>query len=121
MMETYRFIRDSGVDFVDINVLTPLPGTPLWDLALRKKIITADVDWRILDFTSGRNAGRAPLLSEKLSRQQLLQMHKKFQRLRFMKTIRAIPHSPWLDEFFPVAFGRLKGAISRLHLQKAQA
>jgi hypothetical protein len=83
---------------VDISVLTPLPGTQVWEYALRKKLVTNDMDWANLDFRFSANSNGAPILSETMSREQLLGIFKKFQRLRFIKTIMALPKSPWLNE-----------------------
>jgi anaerobic magnesium-protoporphyrin IX monomethyl ester cyclase len=98
MMETYHFIKKSRVDMVDISVLTPLPGTQVWEYALRKKLVTNDMDWASLDFRFSANSNGAPILSETMSREQLLGIFKKFQRLRFIKTVKAMPNSPWLNE-----------------------
>lgn len=99
IMETYRFIKESRVDFVDISVLIPLPGTPLWDYAIRKNLVDDAMDWTALNFRfSKKSSNGAPILSETLSREEMFKIYQKFRRLRMMKTIMALPNSPWLNE-----------------------
>jgi len=98
MMETYQFIKMSRVDFVDISVLTPLPGTPIWEYAIRKKLVSENMDWTALDFRFSRKSTSAPVLSETMSREQLFVLYRQFQRLRFIKSVMAMPKSPWLNE-----------------------
>ena len=114
IMMTYDFIKNTRVDFVDVNILTPLPGTPLWNYALQKGIVRDDMDWRALNFKFLENADNVPIVSEHLSRQQLLQIYKKFQRLRFFKALKAVPHSPWINELPLLALKRMKGKICKL-------
>jgi radical SAM superfamily enzyme YgiQ (UPF0313 family) len=93
MMETYEFIRKSRLDFVDINILSPLPGTSLWDYCVRNKLIPEGISWEAFQFKSS-----ALVLSKTLDRERLGSINKRFQRLRLYKTVRAIPGTPWLDE-----------------------
>lgn len=45
MLETFRFIRDCGIDKGEISVATPLPGTNFWEYALQKGLVYQDMDW----------------------------------------------------------------------------
>ncbi|MCK9417935.1 MAG: B12-binding domain-containing radical SAM protein [Nitrospirae bacterium] len=108
MMQTYDFIKKSRVDFVDVNVLTPLPGTPLYDYAVAKKLITDDTDWSNINFSSQKEY-RGPILSETIDREQLKAIYDKFRRLRLYKTLKAVPRSPWLGEIPGILVRRVLG------------
>jgi len=40
IMDTYRFIKKSGLDLFDVYILTPYPGTPVWDYAKSKGLVS---------------------------------------------------------------------------------
>ena len=68
MMETIRFIKDNNIRHYDINVLTPYPGTPVWDYALSCGLVSNDMDWSKLDY----HINKEPIiLSEHISRQDM--------------------------------------------------
>ena len=108
MMQTYDFIKKSRVDFVDVNVLSPLPGTAIWDYSMKRNLVSEDMDWDRLSFKSS-----SLVVSETLTHQQLQQIYKKFQRLRVLKIMKALPRSPWLNELPKVAFDRFSEIIGK--------
>jgi len=114
IMATYNFIKKSRLDFVTINVFSPLPGTPVWDTVAQKNLVSPDMDWRRLDFKFNSDEGSAIVLSEKLSYEQLRRLHRKFERLVFFKTLKALPRSPWIGELPKLVWRRLIGKAVRL-------
>ena len=67
-METIKFIKDNNIRHYDVNVLTPYPGTPVWDYALSRGLVSNDMDWARLDF----HIDAEPIiLSEHISRQDI--------------------------------------------------
>ncbi|MFT3784322.1 MAG: hypothetical protein QM790_20120 [Nibricoccus sp.] len=46
---TLRFLNKTGIDSVQVNILTPLPGTPLFD-DIRDTGRMTDLDWSNYDF-----------------------------------------------------------------------
>jgi anaerobic magnesium-protoporphyrin IX monomethyl ester cyclase len=53
MMETIDFMDFAirhGCYKVGVFVLTPLPGTPVWKLAIEKKLVGENMDWDMLSF-----------------------------------------------------------------------
>jgi len=46
---TYDFIlrnaQDRKIDQADVNVLTPFPGTAVWEMALSRGLVSEDMDW----------------------------------------------------------------------------
>jgi radical SAM superfamily enzyme YgiQ (UPF0313 family) len=113
MADTYRFIRKSPNAFFDINIFSPLPGTPVWELAEKKGIVSnTRMEWSRLNYKFIDDPARAITLSENLTHAQLAKIHAKFQRLRAWKSLLAIPRSPWLAEIPAVA---VKKAMDVIH------
>jgi anaerobic magnesium-protoporphyrin IX monomethyl ester cyclase len=103
IQETYNFIKRSRLDFIDVNVFSPLPGTPVWDYAKGRGLVSdSSMDWSQVSYKFNTDRMRAIILSETLSHDQLLKFHRKFQRLRFVRACLAAPQSPWLSEI-PIA------------------
>lgn len=111
IMQTYDFIKMSRVDFVDINILSPLPGTMVWEYSVKKNLVSDDMDWSRLNFKFNDDESTAITLSETLSYKQLCRIYKKFRRLRFIKTLKALPVTPWLNELPGLAFKRFTEKI----------
>ena len=105
IMETYEFIRKSPLDTVTIGTLIPFPGTPIWDYAKKRGIVSDNMDWRKL---------HGVILSERLSIEEINALRKKFKRLSLIKRLNALPNSPWLKDLPRVATLRLAGKVMRL-------
>ncbi len=114
IMETYNFIRKSRIDFLDVFVLTPLPGTPVWDEAQRMNIVSDDMDWRRLNISFQYDRDHAVVMSQTLDREELDRLYRRFRRLRFYRILRALPRSPWLRHVPRVAGGMLAEKARRL-------
>jgi anaerobic magnesium-protoporphyrin IX monomethyl ester cyclase len=113
IMETYEFIRQSPLDFVDIFLMTPLPGTEIWEDALSRGLVSSSMDWGLLDMRVRYQDGSVPIVSKHLSQDELRRLHKKFRRLRFVKILKALPTSPWLRQIPRVGLGILREFIAR--------
>jgi len=52
LRKTYDFIhgniREGKIDQADINVLTPFPGTQVWELAEERGVVSEHMDWALL-------------------------------------------------------------------------
>ncbi|MHC4711740.1 MAG: B12-binding domain-containing radical SAM protein [Planctomycetota bacterium] len=118
IMDTYNFIKNSRLDFTDVYVLTPLPGTPVWEYALERGLVSNDMDWSRLDVNFASSGKRAAILSEKLERRRIASLYRKFRRQRFFRILRSLPRSPWLRDVPKVAWrviaGRASRAVARL-------
>ncbi|HEX2959584.1 MAG TPA: radical SAM protein [Chitinispirillaceae bacterium] len=109
MADTYKFIKRSPIAFFDIDIFSALPGTPVWELAEKKGLVSnTRMEWSRLNYKFIDDPKRSITLSEKLTHSELSKIHAKFQRLRFWKSLIAIPRSPWLSEIPLIA---LKKAI----------
>jgi radical SAM superfamily enzyme YgiQ (UPF0313 family) len=111
IMETYDFIRKSRLDFFDIYLLTPYPGTPIWSTAIEKKLVFNDMDWSRLDINTSPENPKAIIFSH-LDKKKLTSLYKKFRRLRLFRIIIALPRSPWLRDVPKVLYGILKEKFS---------
>jgi len=90
VMQTYNFIRRSKPDFMDIFVLTPLPGTPVWEDAYNRGLVSEDMDWGCLNSNFNENVEKAIIVSKVLDRKQIYRLYKKFQKLRFIHIIKSV-------------------------------
>jgi len=48
LKKTYRFMKKHPLDNTQIYILTPYPGTKLWQTAITKKLIKPNIDWQKL-------------------------------------------------------------------------
>jgi radical SAM superfamily enzyme YgiQ (UPF0313 family) len=112
--QTYEFIRNSRLDFVTVNVFSPLPGTPVWTLAEGRGLVSANMDWDRCDFKFDPNSESAIVLSERLTHRQLACWHQRFAKLSRWRNFRALPRSPWLDELPKVLAKMLAGKIKKI-------
>lgn len=113
MLETYVFIRKNPVSLFDTYVLTPLPGTPVWDYALQRGLVSEDMDWNKLNMNFYRNSDRAVFLSEVVDKKTVIRIYAKFRVLRFVRNAKNVWSTPQLFDLFRTAFKML---IERLWL-----
>lgn len=118
MMDTYNFIRKNKLSFVDIYVLTPYPGTPVWDFAKSCGLVSDHMDWDRLNVNFEVNHPNAIILSKTVSRKRLYQIYKKFRRQRLIRNIRSLITHPMLLDLPKVAFGIAKENLVRFFSTK---
>lgn len=105
VMATYRFIKNSRLDLFDIYFLTPYPGTPIWDIALKKGIVSNDMpDWSRLDVNAYRDFNKVVFVSEKIPHRRLIELYQKFRLLRFLRNFIKVWRHPLLHMVPRVAF-----------------
>lgn len=110
IMTTYNFIKNVPLRNFSVYVMTPLPGTPIWDDAMEKGLITEDFDnWNVLDAVHfSRHYKGAIIVSEKLPRKDLLKIYKIFQRLRFWTYFKNAYHHPFTKDLPRMAWNMVK-------------
>jgi radical SAM superfamily enzyme YgiQ (UPF0313 family) len=114
IMRTYDFIRHSRLDLFDIYLLTPYPGTPVWDYALKRGLVSNDMkDWSFLDININRSPEKAIILSEVLDRNEVLKLYKKFRRLRFRRNLRKIINHPMMRDVPKMGLDLVREAFSK--------
>jgi len=105
ILDTLNFIKESKIDSFNVFVLTPLPGTPIWEYAKSKGLVSDDMEWELLRMDSIENLKKtAIILSEKVSRERLYELlldFKKYMRKKgLMLTIRKGLKEPWRFFYF---------------------
>ncbi len=113
MLETYNFIKKIPINLTDIYVLTPYPGTPVWDYAKKRGLVSEHMQWSKLDVNFQNNLKDAIILSEVMDREEIVGIFKKFYRLRFFKNIAGIITHPYLMDLPKTALKLLAEKLSR--------
>jgi len=103
IMQTFNFIKNSPINLFQVYGLVPYPGTPVWDFAVKKGVVSIDMDWEQLSQDFEHNPDKKLNLCENLSKKEVYDFYIKFERLRkykYAKTlvINAIRHP---DQILP--------------------
>lgn len=88
--DTFRFIFRSKLSRSALYLLTPYPGTPLWDYALEKGLVSNDMDWAKLDINQRLDLSKRVIVSDCLSAGELERLFKKFdfyKRISYLKRV----------------------------------
>ncbi len=106
IMDTYNFIKKSNMDLFDVYLLTPYPGTPIWNYACERGIVQNDMkDWNVFDVNAYRKTNSdLVLLSETLSRQEIVALYKKFRRLRFIRNFAKVLAHPLKRDLLVIGY-----------------
>jgi radical SAM superfamily enzyme YgiQ (UPF0313 family) len=111
MEETYAFLdrNQSKMDRLGVGLLVPLPGTPVWEDAARRGLVSEDMEWDRLgiDFESG-DISRCVILSEQLDRAQMAEVFRRFNMLEHLVNARGQVRQLTEDN------ARLHGELERL-------
>ena len=113
IMETFRFIKENPVCLVDTYVLTPYPGTPMWEYALSQGLVNNAMAWEQLNVNFEVNYDQAIILSQKLTREEMIKVYKKFRRQRFWRNVKNIWGHPFLIDLPKVVLNTLRERIYR--------
>ncbi len=108
ILETLRFIKGSRLAGFDICVLTPFPGTPVWDYATARNLVGEDMDWSRLDISFVRSHDTAIILSEKLPRDELYKLFVMFKKEAVKRQLKKAYKNPL------GILGMLFGALLRI-------
>lgn len=115
MQETYDFIKANPLSLVNIYVLTPLPGTPVWHSAKERGLVSDDMDWDLLNISFELDWERVILVSETVDRRELHQMYLKLKRLRLYKYAKAVAGHPFQMDL--VEYARAKAVETAYRLK----
>lgn len=79
ILETLHWLKRSQLDSFEIMLLTPLPGTAVWNDALERGLVSYDMDWSRLDIRTNELCGKNPVIvSKTLTLEQLLGLYRVF-------------------------------------------
>jgi radical SAM superfamily enzyme YgiQ (UPF0313 family) len=103
IIDTYKLAATSGLNHFEPYILTPLPGTPIWELAKKKGLVDdVNFEWSKLDVMFGENYKKAIILSDVLNREKLYELFLKFKKLqRNLRIKNAILH-PRKNDIFDI-------------------
>lgn len=104
--ETLAFIRKNRIGS-DLYLLTPFPGTPVWDYAESNGLVSADMDWEQLDVESG-GRGNAIILSDRMTRRDVISLFAKYRRDKLMVAALGALRRPWRIPTF--VYGKIRRA-----------
>ncbi len=113
IMDTYNFIKNSRIDFFEVNVLLPYPGTPVWDWCMEKGLVSEEMDWHRLNMNFECSTNGALILSQTLTVEEIRKLYNKFRRLRWYRIITHLPRSNRLGEVPRMAVGIAREMIVR--------
>ena len=100
ILDTFRFIRSVDLGLFEIYVLTPFPGTPVWELARGRGLVSEgpEMDWSVLNVNFEVAPQRAVILSQTLGRDEIVRLYRRFRRLRLLQNLRKVWSHPMLPE-----------------------
>lgn len=113
IMDTYRFIQKSDLDFADTFVLFPLPGTPVWDDALKRGLVGMEMDWNRLNVYHLKSENPV-LVSHRVGKEEMARLYKKFKRQRLWIAARRAWFSPYFGEMVRAGLVTVKNGFKRL-------
>ena len=82
ILETLAFVKRSGLALFGAYLLTPYPGTPVWDYARRRGLVDEHMDWDRLRIDFERHPASSVIVSETLGRDELYELIMKFMPYR---------------------------------------
>ena len=94
ILQTLSFIKKNRIKRFNIYVLTPFPGTPVWEYATTKNLVDEKMDWDDLNVNFGVSHHKAIILSEKLTREEIYELFLRFARLKAKIRIIKALHNP---------------------------
>lgn len=83
---TINFIKKSDIDEIGVGITTPFPGTDLWYLALKKGVVSENMDWSLFQIDFAQDMNRAPIIAD-LDRKVLFKKYTEFLRLFLHKNL----------------------------------
>jgi len=78
IIQTLYFIKRSKLTDFSVYILTPFPGTQIWDLARERGLVSSEMDWGRLDIEIGDHLWDKIILSE-IPRKRLLELYNLFK------------------------------------------
>lgn len=79
IMDTYRFIKKNKLISGGVGHLVSIPGTPVWDYAISRGLVSEDMDF--LKLGANKLGKDTIFLSEKVTPEKMIMLFKKFERL----------------------------------------
>lgn len=110
ILQTLNFIKKSRLTNFEVYLLSPFPGTPIWELAKEKGLVANEMDWKKLAIDSNNRLEDRIILS-RLPINRLVKLYKLFvyekrkrRALYYLKT--ATTNPSW-------TLTKIKGIVSK--------
>lgn len=75
-METLRFAKEHLDQHYRVSLITPLPGTPIWQEAKSKGLVHENMDWSVMNYNYNWDVDRAVLISDHISRDEFKEINR---------------------------------------------
>lgn len=83
ILQTLEWINTTPLDNFEPMLLTPLPGTPIWNDAIARNLVSYDMDWGRLDIRADELIDREPVIvSKTLTKEELFALYDLFIKER---------------------------------------
>lgn len=84
IMQTLSFIKRSRLDSFEVYMLAPMPATPIWQYAKARGLVSEEpaFRWSSIAHRAEYDFNEKIVLTEKLTKQELFELYKKFIWLR---------------------------------------
>jgi radical SAM superfamily enzyme YgiQ (UPF0313 family) len=105
------------LSFVDAYVITPFPGTPIWEYAKSVGAVQDDMEWERLNVNYGTNPNPV-ILSQTLSKEAMDRLFAKFQRLRLFIAMKNILRHPFFWDICRLSARRMFNKLRKVHKRK---
>lgn len=97
--KTIDFIKELELDGISFYVLTPFPGTPVWEYARSRGLVSEQMDWEKLNVDFSTHPHDAVIVSEKLTREEISgfywQLKQYVQRRYLLGLVGKAVRRPW--------------------------
>ncbi len=110
MLDTLRFVQENPLDLFEVYLLTPYPGTPLWDHAIERGLVSPNMPWNRLNSDFAREPEEAIFLCERTSRERTHEIYLRLLRERPTRTRKKIIQATFRK---PVLLSSLIGRVAR--------
>ncbi|UZE93663.1 MAG: B12-binding domain-containing radical SAM protein [Candidatus Pacearchaeota archaeon] len=94
ILRTLKFIKENRLASFAIYVLTPFPGTPVWEYAKARNLVSEDMNWNSLNVNFGESHNDAIILSEKLTRDEIYKLFLLFRNEKLKIVIKNTLKNP---------------------------
>ena len=87
ILTTLKFIKKSKLDDFALYVLTPFPGTPIWEYAKSRGLVSKDMDWDRLNVNFEEVHDKVVILSEHLTKEEIWKLFMRFKKYKTRRNV----------------------------------
>ena len=87
ILTTLKFIKKIKLDDFALYVLTPFPGTPIWEYARSRGLVSNDMDWDRLNVNFEEVHDMVIILSEHLTKEEIWKLFMRFKNYKTRRNV----------------------------------